>query len=220
MKKYVSQVRVIDIYKKYQIPPNLQEHLLRVTKIALFICGHWSGPKVDVELVKKSALLHDLGNIVKFDLKKYSHFLGKERNRVDHWFKIQRRIRKKYDNDDHKATLKMLKEIGVNKRVIYTILGKTFGNALLTEKGKSWELKILLYADLRVGPLGIMSLNERLREITNRIEKYRKRKNLPELVKACQQIEKQIQKNVNFKVCEISDDLIERNDIKLLTLKI
>lgn len=68
-----------EIYKMFRVPPNLQEHMIRVAKVARFIFDHWVGPKLDWQKLEKICLLHDLGNVVKFDLDRYPEFLGRER---------------------------------------------------------------------------------------------------------------------------------------------
>lgn len=85
-----------DIYSKFAIAPNLQRHMLTVTKLALFLCDHWQGPPIGKELLTKACLLHDLGNIVKFDLEKYPHFLEEEQGRVEYWKQKQKEIIAKY----------------------------------------------------------------------------------------------------------------------------
>ncbi len=208
------------IYQRFKLPPNLQEHLLRVTKVALFITDHWVGPKIDHDLIKKSALLHDLGNIVKFDLKKYPKFLGKEKGRVNFWLKVQEDITDQYGTDDHQATLKMLEELGVNSRMSLLVKSKTFSNALKMAESSNWEAKILFYADLRVGPFGILSLKERLNEALPRLDIYRKLDTLDELIAACYRIENQIQANVNTGLTKISGESIERDEVELLKTKV
>ena len=71
-------MKVVEVYKKFGIPPNLQEHMLRVFEVTSYIEKHWKGETVDWDLAKKIALLHDLGNVVKFDFDKHPEFLGSE----------------------------------------------------------------------------------------------------------------------------------------------
>lgn len=209
-------MKVREIYKKYLITPNLQKHHLRVAKVALFIYDHWKGEQFDKELVKKAALLHDLGNIVKFDLKGYPEYLGEELKRRDFWAKKQKEMIKKYGDDDHKACLQMLREIGVDAKIIKIISDKSFRNSLKTKKSDNWELKILFYSDLRVGPLGVISVKERFDEAIPRLKMNKKRNNAGELIKACYRIEKQIQENLDVDVSKITDQSIERDDKELL----
>lgn len=213
-------MKILDIYKNYKIPPNLQEHLLHVAKIGLFICEHWIGPKINPEQIEKACLLHDLGNIVKFDFKKYPEFLKRDESRLDYWLEVQREVIERYGADDHEATAKMLEEIGIDREVRHVIMEKSFGNSLKTEKSDSWELKILFYSDLRVGPFGILSLKERLDEALGRLKEYKKRDNLDDLVKACRRIEAQIQANIDIKVSEISDKSIKVDVSEFLNLEV
>lgn len=210
---------ILQIYQKYNIPPNLQEHMIRVTKAVTFILNHWKGPEINRDLLIKAALYHDLGNIVKFDLKSHPEFLGSEQTRVEYWKSIQQQMIKKYGDDDHEATEKMLEEIGVDEKTKTIIAKKSFGNSMETEKSSSWETKILFYADLRSGPFGVIPLQERLADVVSRLEKYKNREDLDQLIEACKKIESQIQENLNFKVDEITEDMIK--DIQIdITLMI
>lgn len=76
-----------------------------------FIEGHWNNSqiKIDWNLVKKASLLHDLGNVVRFDFDKHPEFLGKEQVNVDHWKDIQKKVIGSYGSDDHEATERILK---------------------------------------------------------------------------------------------------------------
>lgn len=117
-------MKISDIYKKYGIPPNLQEHMLRVYAIVSLTEKHWVGKNIDWKQAKKVALLHDLGNIVKFDFDQHPEFLGDEQKNVERWKKVQKKIIDKYGSDDHKATEKMLEDIGMDKDNIKIILKK------------------------------------------------------------------------------------------------
>ena len=213
-------MKVKDIYKQYSITPNLQEHMLRVTKVVLFIIDHWQGRKIDKELIKKAALLHDLGNIVKFDLKRYPEYLGEELKRRDFWVEKQKEMIKKYGKDDHQACLKILREIGVDAKIIKIISDKSFKYSLKTKKSDNWELKILFYSDLRVGPKGILTMKQRFREVVPRLKMYRESDHFGDLIKACYQIEKQIQDNLDVDVSDITDKSIKRDDSELLNTEV
>ena len=204
-------MKIIDIYKKFGIPPNLQEHMSRVWGIVSFIEQHWKDSDVEVDwnLLKKASLLHDLGNVVKLDLDKHPEFLGKEQSNVDYWKEVQRNIIEKYGSDDHEATEKMLKEIGVAQNITDVIQGKSFGNSVATRDSNNWLLKILYYADLRTLPLGIGTLEERISDVRERMPKYTSRPDFEDLVSACKDIEKQIQDKLDVAVSEINDQTVE-----------
>ena len=88
-------MNISGIYKKYITPPNLQNHLLLVTKIVLAICDHWKSKKLNRETLLKAALLHDLANIVKFDFVNHPEFLGSEIKNLQFWIGQQKIIKDK-----------------------------------------------------------------------------------------------------------------------------
>jgi len=199
---------IAELYKKFGIPPNLQEHMQRVYGVVSFIEKHWTGQQnIDWNLTKKMALLHDVGNIVKFDFVKHPEFLGKEEANTDYWKDIQKQMIDKYGSDDNEATRKMLTEIGLDPEVVDMIFNKRFLNSIETANSKHSALKILYYADLRVLPLGVGSLEERIADIRKRYNpEYTSRPNFEELVNACYEIEKEVQQNLDVSVDEITDE--------------
>jgi hypothetical protein len=204
-------MNIIDIYKKYRVPSNLSRHMLTVAKIVLFIKSHWKNEsiKINWDILLKSALLHDLGNIVKFDLEKHPEIFQAEGEDIGYWKEVQKEMIDKYGVDDHAATRRMLVELKADNRMIEIILSKTFGNSKEIAAENNWHTKILLYADLRVAPHGIMTLNDRLEELIKRSTRYSRRPDFPELIEAARNIEKQIQEKVNFPLSEISDDSVK-----------
>jgi len=213
-------MKIKDIYKKFGITPNLAQHMLTVTKVALFIGDHWQGPKIDWEMVKKTALLHDLGNIVRFDLDKHSYFLGPEKARINHWKKVQKRTIIKYGSDDHEATRKMLDELGVNLKIKKIILDKSFGNSVQVAKSNDWYAKILHYCDSRVMPHGVVTLKERLQDIRGRMPKYANRPDFEDLLSASREIESQIQQHLGVSVSKINKNSISKIEDNLLETEI
>lgn len=204
-----------EIYKKFVIPDHLREHMLTVGKVVLFIRDHWIGQKLDWDLLIKAALLHDIGNIVRFDFTNYSHLLGKQTNNLDYWIHLRDEMIKKYGQDDHEATEKMLKELALNRKVIDIILDKSFGNSVKINKSNDWYIKILAYADNRVTPSGVSTLEERLSDIRIRAEKYKSRPDFEDLINACRELEKQIQNNLDVPVDCLSPDSINEIDSDL-----
>ena len=213
-------MKISGVYEKFNIPPNLQEHMFRVAGITSFILDHWKGEEIDKDRIIKLALLHDLGNIVKFDLEKYPDLLGKEKPRLEYWKKVQKEVREKYGSDDHDVANKMLREIGVDEEMINTVSQKSFGNSIETEKSDNWRLKILLYSDLRAGPFKVTPLKERLEEAIPRMEKYKNLPYLDKLLQAARDIEKQIQSHLDTDVSEISEQSIDMNESKFLEVEI
>jgi len=213
-------MKISEIYKKYNIPPNLIDHMFTVARVALFISDHWVGSKLDRNRLLKIALLHDLGNIVKFDFDKHPEFLGKEIQNIAFWKGKQKEIIAKYGRDDHKATTEMLKQIGLSEEDIDIASSKSFGNSVATKESKNWTLKILLYSDLRVLPFGVGTLEERFQDMMSRMPQYNKRPDIEDLFQACREIEKQIQNNVNVSLATINAKSIKEKNENLLNIEI
>lgn len=209
-----------EIYEKFGIPPNLSQHMLTVTKVCLFLKGHWIGQELDWDKITKTALLHDLGNVVKFDLDKHPEFLGSEISRLDYWKQVQKQTIEKYGSNDHEATRIMLEEIGTDREIIETILNKSFGNSIKTADSDDWYAKILLYADTRVLPNGVAALEERFADVRERMPKYVERPDFEDLLNAGRDIEKQIQENMNVPVSKINKDSVEKLGSQLLGTEI
>lgn len=216
-------MKIEDIYRKFGVPPNLQEHMMCVTGVTSFIEGHWKNKdnEIDWDLAKKIALLHDLGNVVKFDLDRHLDFLGTgEESNIDYWRGMQKKIIDTYGTDDHEVTKKMLQEIIVSQEAIDLIQSKGFGNSVATKNSDSWLLKILFYADMRTLPKGIGTLQERVADIRGRMPKYSSRSDFEDLVSACQEIERQIQINIDISVLDINSRSVEVNKNSLLAIDV
>lgn len=208
---------IVEIYKILNNPPNLQEHQIRTARVSLYIANYWQGEPIDKELLLSVALLHDVGNIVKFDIEKYPHFLGKEQERAEYWKSIQKEMVAKYGTDDHRVTKQMLTELGVSEEIVNTIYAMSYPNAPEIVSSDNWILKILLYSDLRVSPTGIISIRERLDDVHSRLEKYKNRQDLYESGIA---LENQIQEHIAGKAEDITDETTETDEEKLLQIQV
>jgi hypothetical protein len=160
---------IIEIYAKYKILPFLQLHQLRVAAVTKQICDN-TDSVVDTEGAIVAALLHDMGNILKFDLSYFPEMLQPEG--ADYWKSVQEEYRAKYGDDEHVATLKMAEELGVSKKVQGYMKAVGFRNILTTLEDPSLEKKICCYADQRVAPFGVVSIKQRLEEGGKRYAKH------------------------------------------------
>lgn len=191
-----------DLYTKYTIPPNLQEHMISVATVAKYVCDHWKTSNINPTDIIIACLLHDMGNIVKFDLIKYPHFLGKvEQKRIKFWVKVKQKMIDKFGTDDHEATHKVLEDAGISSYIIKLVNDMSPFNAEAIVKGTDWNLKIMLYADLRVGPMGIIPLKTRLDDIFTRLEKFKGR---TDIYDAAIQLDQQINNNCLSNLTSIS----------------
>jgi hypothetical protein len=200
---------ITEIYEKYKIMPQLQEHQLRVAAVAKQICDSLTIP-IDEETVVKACLLHDMGNILKFDLD-YPLFPDQADNHA-YWKSVQADYKKEYGPDEHQASLAIAKELGLNDLGLKCIESIDFTKTIETAKSGEIELKICDNADLRVDPHGVVSLRQRLEEgskrYKNRPDKWVSGKIYTKLVNACVEIEGQIFKHAKIKPPDITNKSI------------
>jgi len=152
------------IYNKYYTPQNLRRHMKEVAAVAALICDNLSG-EIDKESIVCSALIHDLAQFVKMDFsEKYVKLFDKEDYPQIELFKKKKiEFIKKYGANDNIANTKIARELCAPKKVIDILKSKEI-SPLDEGWGKTIEEKILLYADMRCAPKGVVSLDERLFE--------------------------------------------------------
>ena len=156
---------VQNIYETYRIMPALQMHQLRVAAVAQTLCNNFTRD-VDTHPVVLACLFHDMGNIIKSDLDTFPEFLEPEGKA--HWAMVKTDFIKRYGNEQHTATLKVVREFGLTEQARALIDSVAFSKLLGTRDGDSYEQKIVEYSDCRVGPHGVLSLDGRLLEARNR----------------------------------------------------
>jgi len=206
---------ISQIYQQYQIMPQLQLHQLRVAAVGQTICQHVD-LDVDQDSVIKACLLHDMGNILKFDLARFPEYLEPEG--LEFWSKALTDFKDRYGDDEHKASLSIARELGVEPRIIELIDAMAF-EPQVTVAEDDWEAKICDYADMRAAPQSIVSLEERVKDFE---ERYKNRYPTPqdvkkrsELTKNSKKIEAQIQKVANIDLNSISEDSLHDTIVAL-----
>jgi hypothetical protein len=208
---------ISEIYTEYKIMPNLQEHMLRVAAVASIICDNFDEflPKNDIIT---ACLLHDMGNIIKSNLEILPEFLEPEGR--DYWQKVKNEYIGKYGEDEHKATLEIMRELGAPSEIIELV--DKIGFSLLCEHRDADNLihKIISYSDGRVDPYGIVSYDERMEEAKKRYQNNKDNKRTEEerlkSVACGEEIEKQI-----FSKCKIKPEDINNETVApvILSLK-
>ena len=194
-------MQIRDVYNHYPVPPNLCAHMLRVAAVVDKITKHWQGPRINSHEVVLAALLHDIGNLAKFDFESQKVKIPN----ASFWRQKQKELWQKYGKDDHQVTEKILNELKVKLCIKQWIQDKTFANIIdLVKSQNKWETKILLYADLRTLPNGIGSLEARIDDIKNRMPHYYTRPDFDLMVKSAFQLEDQIQKNIDIQLKRIT----------------
>lgn len=151
-----------EIYTKYILPPNLVRHQLQVAAVGKYVCQQWRGPAIDTDIVVKTLLLHDLGNIVKFR----RPFLGELEPQAAYWEGIQTEFIARYGTDANDATEAILAELGLTK--ILSLLVAMKAVWVHPEATAPWEARIAEYADTCVTPVGIEGFEVRMADLANR----------------------------------------------------
>lgn len=201
---------ITEIYDKYNLPPNLKDHHFRVAAVSLTVVNNWAGPKINCELIKRVCLIHDLGNLIKYDL---NGDLNKDMDK-EFWSKIQGGLIDKYGLNEQEATVLMAKEFVADSNVLDTLYLLTSNMADEIAASGNWELKICLYGDVRVGPFGVVSLTERMAEwkerYKNRVGWEKEKKRYNEISQACVNIEDQISQKMKMSINQISNHSISK----------
>lgn len=190
--------------------PGLQLHQLRVAAVGKLICDNFQGP-INTRDVVLAGLFHDMGNIIKADLTLFPDFLKPEGRA--YWQQVKEEDIAKYGTDEHAATLKIVRELELPDSVYAYIDGIGFSALHITRRSSSYEQKICEYADLRVGPHGALSLDERIEE--GRIRYAGRTSEMPtheerfaELKDAAKEIERQIFSRTDIKPADIRNGTI------------
>lgn len=214
--------------------PQLAEHQLRVGGVGQLVAESWihsahstgsgqagSEQAVDVERVTQVCLLHDMGNLVKFDLSdeaKRDSMFGKASN-LPYWREVQSEYWARYGKDAHVATKGILKDAGIewmNKYIDEE--GELYFAEALGEKLEkaSVEAVILMYADFRVKPEGIVSYKDRVNDLR---ERYGGGKT-PTWYEWTQEFERWIEEKTEISLASITEELVRPKWDELLSVKI
>lgn len=198
-------MNIIEIYKKYHLPENLQMHMLRVAACSNLIIDNLNGIVIDKKAIIRASLLHDMGNMAKIS-----------DNEIDdeEFKKIRKEYIDKYNRNSHKINLIIAKEEGLNDYEIEIIDKKSSKRGEETLNSERYDVKILLYADQRVAPYGVTSLKERLEEVKKRYKNisssvWSNEEKANHLIECSLGIEKQIMEHCNIKPEDINDNSIK-----------
>lgn len=208
-----DSMKTQDIYNQYQLMPSLQLHQLRVAALASIFCDnlkHESLTSINKSDVVTACLLHDMGNIIKSDFSHFPEFLEPEGK--EHWQRIKSTFIETYGPDEHQATIKIAEQIGVSNQALYYIKSVGFKQAQNNAASADLGQKICAYADMRVGPHGVLTLNQRFADLQARYEeKYAGSKHVHDreaFEQALLKIEQDIQAVCRLDLQTITDDLL------------
>ncbi len=198
-------MNIIQIYKKYYLPENLQMHMLRVAACSNLIIDNWNGPEIDKEAIIRVCLLHDMGNIVK---------IPEDFSDDKKFIETRRRYFEKHGTNDHEINLEIGKIEGLSDKELKILDGKRSRKNEETLNSNSYERKICAYCDQRVAPNGVVGIKERLEDAKVRykdkpLSVWSNEEKANYLIKCSLGIEKQIFQYCNLKPEDINDESIE-----------
>jgi len=163
MKKYTlpTHKQCLRMLKEHHVPSHIVAHSLAVAKLAVFLAERLKakGVSVDVNLIDRACLLHDIFRIC--ELKKSDY--GKSDQEIAHGGKTKLQQIKSHED----AAYDLLKE---KYPVLALTVKKHRYSALLDEKERphTCEEKLVYYADKRVMHDRIVPLKQRLEEAHKR----------------------------------------------------
>jgi hypothetical protein len=200
---------VQEIYERYRIMPGLQLHQLRVAGVARMI-GEARGDVTDARDIIIACLFHDMGNIIKSDLERFPEFL--EPKGFAYWEQVKKDYLEKYGNDEHHATVEIARDIPLPAPIIVLVEGVGFSSLEYIRDQAPLAQKICEYADLRVGPHGVLSMEARIEDARIRyqhkfdstIDEVRAR--FAQLLDAARGVEEQLFAGLSIGPSEITEE--------------
>ena len=194
-------MNIIENYKKYHLPENLQMHMLRVAACSNLIIDNWNGPDIDKQAIIRVSLLHDMGNMVK---------IQENESKDVEFLKIRKKYFDKYGTNDHEINLEIGKQEGLTEQELTILDGKRSRKNEETLKSNSYERKICAYCDQRVAPDGVVSIKERLEDAKVRYKNkplsvWSNEEKANHLIECSLGIEKQIMQYCKLKPEDIND---------------
>ena len=224
-------MNILEIYKKYNIMPILANHQLTVAAVASTICDNTTlTPTLsqrEREDVVAACLLHDMGNIIKFDLSITNklHPGTFKQGDLEYWEKVKQDYINKYGRDEHLAAVEIARELKVGARVIELVDCIGFNTGKINAESEDFGRKICAYSDMRVGPPGVISLEERLADLRVRYNhKFHQvggnEEKRVEFENGLRQIEQQIFEHCNIRPGGITEASVSETKEKLKDFKI
>ena len=198
---------------EYHVPPHIVSHCRAVAKLAVFLAQRLNenGAAIDIELLERAGLLHDMMRVFDFPERDYNLF---ERNLPAEEQAKWQRLRTKYKAMTHEdAAYDVLKER-------YPVLALTIKRhrymAMLDEKDRpdTWEEKLLYYADMRVMHDEIVPLKQRLaeghkRNVFSHGSAAKSKINIARVDPMIEEMEKEIFEKIALDPLEVTEEFID-----------
>lgn len=143
--KLPTKQQCLDYFDEYKVPENIREHCLKVMEVAVFLADKLKdkGFEVDIELVEKIALLHDLFKMAAIKNPRPNKFHG--RAFTEEELKMREFLREKYPGmHESEIAYKVFKDE-------FPELAVAIKNSCdIRNTDKNWEELVVHYADFRV----------------------------------------------------------------------
>jgi hypothetical protein len=134
----------------------------------------WHGPTVSKPILLETMLLHDLGNLVKFNLRSESPQVKAllDATELPFYQALQTDWHKKYGTDVDAATCQLITELPLQHTTAITHLISHHNPEALAGvvASQDWAQKLCDYTDFRVGPQGLVTLPERFADLAARYQ--------------------------------------------------
>lgn len=152
-----TEQQCLQYFEQYKVPMNIREHCLNVCVVAVFLAARLkeAGEPVNIELVKCTALLHDLFKMVMITSLKSDKYHQRVFSAEE--LAMRKQLRKQYPglNEGEIAHL-LFKDVYPELAVVIRNVG------VPKKKDRTLEEAIVHYADWRVLRNKIVTLKERL----------------------------------------------------------
>ncbi len=140
---------------------------MRVAALAEILLDNWKGEHVDGNAIILACVLHDITKPINFNLKAQAKF-GMLQAEIKDLEKIQSTLKLKYGDDEHRAVVEMCREIGCPKTTLRILNNLEWSYLDRLIKESDTESLIAIYCDMRIGPFGILPIEERYKDLLSR----------------------------------------------------
>lgn len=138
--------------------------MLRVAAIGEYILSK-NKIKLNLQPYISCLLLHDIGNLIKINPEQDILFFTTKDQDSQKWSIVRNEMIKSYGSDEKLATLKMIKKICNDEKIIKIINFLDLTDISQILKINDIGTKVCIYSDFRVGLNSFVSLTERFADI-------------------------------------------------------
>lgn len=180
--------------------------MCRVAAVAQMITDNWKSVLPNNTEIVKACLIHDIAKPITFDPTK-QHLYINDPNDLNDVLDVINYLRSKYGLVEHEALSKICVELDLSETVKNIVdLGEWNNTSLLVEKNNILPL-ILIYSDMRIGPDGLMNLEDRLNNLI--LREPQKKAEIESLRQNVIEMENYLQRHTNIYLKDIPKNEVE-----------